>query len=437
MISQVVAGLAAGSLFLRSAAAQSCASPLTPVAEPVMADGYEARLIMNGLRYPRHLVVDAAGNLLVAEQRSAGIRRVVLNEAEDGGGCVESSSQLIPDPSLNHGIALTPDGSTLFVSKLSSVDAYPYDASAGTVGEKKTVISGMENGGHPTRTLTIPVTAPDVLLVSRGSDGNIDNATIETSTARSIIKSFNVTELLAATGPVDYATGGEILGWGLRNSVGVAEDPSTGGIWSVENSADNVRRGSVDIHNENPAEELNYHGVAGDASNDLKGANYGYPVCFAAWDIGIIPENDAITMGSQFGGVDGTPFQEVSSASVLTEVDEFCRSERQGPRLAFPSHTAPLDIRFREDGNAAYVAFHGSWNRSPPDGYRLGMIEFSNGQPVADVSDRNAVTYIMQNRNDSQCPRNCFRPTGLAFDSKGRLFMTSDATGELFVITGA
>ena len=112
------------------------------------------------------------------------------------------------------------------------MDLYPYDAVAGTIGEKKTVINGMVNGGHQTRTLLIPETAPDLLYVLRGSDGNIDNATTETGTARSIMKIFNVTELLAATEPIDYAAGGEISAWGLRNSVGVAEDPSTGGIVS-------------------------------------------------------------------------------------------------------------------------------------------------------------------------------------------------------------
>jgi hypothetical protein len=29
----------------------------------------------------------------------------------------------------------------------------------------------------------------------------------------------------------------------------------------------------------------------------------------------------------------------------------------------------------------------------------------------------------------------CFRPTGIAFDSKGRLFMASDSSGEIYVIT--
>lgn len=46
------------------------------------------------------------------------------------------------------------------------------------------------------------------------------------------------------------------------------------------------------------------------------------------------------------------------------------------------------------------------------------------------------VTVIMQNPDNTQCPYGCFRPTGLAFDAKGRLFMVSDDTGELYVIEG-
>lgn len=141
----------------------------------------------------------------------------------------------------------------------------------------------------------------------------------------------------------------------------------TSAQWTVENSADEVHRSGVDLHNENPGEELNYHGVAGDAANALLGANYGYPVCFAAWATANIPEGDGVTVGSQFGGVDGTPFEEAvasasgAAAATLPEIDAFCRNERQGPRLVFPSHTAPLDVRLKADGSAAFVTFHGSW----------------------------------------------------------------------------
>lgn len=41
----------------------------------------------------------------------------------------------------------------------------------------------------------------------------------------------------------------------------------------------------------------------------------------------------------------------------------------------------------------------------------------------------------MWNSDQSVCPNGCFRPVGLAWDTKGRLFMVSDASNELFVIT--
>ncbi|KAI2627657.1 soluble quino protein glucose dehydrogenase [Hypoxylon sp. NC1633] len=423
-------------LLLSTAGAQNCTA-LTPSAQLQMSDGYTAQVILNQLNYPRGLAFDTAGNLLVSEQGGYGIRRVVLTENADGSVCVPSSSQLISDASLNHGIAFSQDGTTLFVSSMAEVHAYPYDAAAGTVGAKKLVIGGMRSGGHATRTLLAPVTAPDVLLVSRGSNNNIDNETIATEAGRSIIKSFSISALLASETATDYATGGEVLGWGLRNSVGVGEDPSTGGIWSVENSADNVARSDVDLHNNNPAEEMNYHGVITDVDNPLKGQNYGYPACFAAWQTTDIPSNSGITTGSQFGGVAGTPYEQATAGESVEEVDDFCRTQRQGPRLVFPAHTAPLDVKFTADGSVAYVSFHGSWNRDPPDGYRLGKISFANGQPVAGVNDTTAVEYILQNPDNTRCPGACVRPVGLAFDKKGRLFMTSDASGELFVITGA
>lgn len=40
----------------------------------------------------------------------------------------------------------------------------------------------------------------------------------------------------------------------------------------------------------------------------------------------------------------------------------------------------------------------------------------------------------MTNEDLSVCPEQCFRPVGMAFDGQGRLFMSSDATGEIYVV---
>ncbi|KAG4255604.1 hypothetical protein FPRO03_04553 [Fusarium proliferatum] len=402
---------------------------LTPTASIATADGVEFKLLRTGLQRPRHLVVDTEGNLLITEAGSKGVRRVVLDDGKDLDVCIDSDDALISNANLNHGIALTADGKTILVSTPSEVYAYDYDASKGTVGSRRTVITGMSaTSTHSTRTLTIPLAGnPNLLLVAGGSDGNLDVETVDKDVVRSQVRVFKIDELLAAEAPLVYGEA-EVLGWGLRNSVGWAEDPSTGHIWSVENSVDNLYRGDVDVHNTNPGEELNFHGLPNDTSSAQYGANYGYPGCFSIYDTSNIKDYPGgAKVGKQFAG---TPQGETD----LGFTDEECQ-EKQAPRITFGSHLAPLDIKFL-DGSAAYIAFHGSWNRNPGDGYRLSKVAFANGEPVPESDDSKAEVPLMWNTDNTKCPSGCFRPAGLAFDKSGRLFLTSDSTGELYVLTG-
>lgn len=64
-------------------------------------------------------------------------------------------------------------------------------------------------------------------------------------------------------------------------------------------------------------------------------------------------------------------------------------------------------------------------------------VDFQNGQPVHDVTSKTAQVPVMENSNLGGCPFNCFRPVGLAFDDQGRLFVSSDSSGEIYVIYGA
>ncbi|CZT50154.1 related to L-sorbosone dehydrogenase [Rhynchosporium secalis] len=411
-------------IFTTSSYGQKCATISPAQGAPVTVPGVQTRVVINGLKSPRGMVFDTAGNLLVVEQGGGGIRYIKLT---DNGGidvCLTSSKTLIADNTLNHGIDLSADGKTLFASSLLNVYSYPYNAATGTVGTRRTLVQNMQNGGHSTRTLWVSRFDPDTLLVSRGSDGNLDLPTAEMTSGRSQLRAFSISATSKAA--VNY-TAGEVIAWGLRNSVGVSEDLSTGGLWSVENSVDDMKRQGVDVHQTNPGEELNYHGLVNKtAASPQRGLNYGYPSCFAAWDPSVLPNNANIKVGTQF--LIGDPSDSNTDALCL---------QRQGPRLTFPSHTAPLDVKFNRNGTAAYIAFHGSWNRQPADGYRLSRIAFKNGQPIEPVTSTTAAFNILYNPNNANCPSRCFRPTTLAFDAKDRLFMTSDSTGEIYVIIGA
>lgn len=144
---------------------------------------------------------------------------------------------------LNQGLALSLDGKTLFVSSVDKVYAYTYDATTGTATYGKVIIGNMANGGHSTRTLLISKSNPDLLLVSRGSAGNIDPLAGNISTGHSTIKYFRISDIMNS--PADHAQGGTVLGWGLRNSVGVGEHPITGGIVSDDCPMTMIWRGSL------------------------------------------------------------------------------------------------------------------------------------------------------------------------------------------------
>ena len=75
-----------------------------------------------------------------------------------------------------------------------------------------------------------------------------------------------------------------------------------------------------------------------------------------------------------------------------------------------------------------------SRDRDIPVGYKVSRIAFSNGEPVAPSNSTTATTDIFANADITSCPNNCFRPVGMAIDSVGRIFVSSDATGEVYVI---
>lgn len=402
----------------------SCSTTLTPTSsiKPSIASGYRAALVATGLRKPRSIQFDNAGNLLVV-QAGAGIESLQLQD--NGGTCVsvKSKKTVVQASTLNHGIALSKDGRTLYASSVEAAYSWDYDSASSTVSNtNRTLVGGMSTDDHTTRTLLISQKADNMLLISRGSTSNIDLATEKISSGHSQIKAFNLTNITADG--YSYNTDGLRLGWGLRNSVGVAEHPITGGIFSVENSVDEATRDGQDVHENNPGEEMNFHGYLNGTKYSLQGSNYGYPYCFAAWAPTGLPDNSNLTVGSQFA---------IGSMNETIN-DTYC-AEQTPPRLTFQAHMAPLDIAFNNSGSDGWVTFHGSWDRTDPSGYKVSVISFANGEPVAPANSNTSYTDVFANADNAACPDNCFRPVGLAFDSQGRMFVSSDASGEIYVVT--
>ena len=177
----------------------------------------------------------------------------------------------------------------------------------------------MQGSAHITRTLLIPRSVDNYIVVNRGSTRNLDELASDKSTGISQVRAFDLTQV--PTGGYNFATSGQVLGWGLRNEVGIGE-ASDGGIWGVENSADQLRRNKVDIYATNPAEELNSLGYLNGTQVAQQGSNFGYPSCFTVWNASTLPNSSGLQTGDQF--------------ALDSSVD--C-SNFTSPRLAFRPHT--------------------------------------------------------------------------------------------------
>ena len=338
-------------------ASSSCVSALQPsYPAPSLAPGYKAQLIARNVTKPRGLIVDSDGQLLVVQQQ-VGITSLRI---QDRGGClsVSKKTDLVKNANLTHGITLSGDGKTLYASSAKAVFSWPYDAAKSTAsgsGRNIIAITDISDGDHITRTLLFAKKQENTLIVSRGSESNVDMASLDLTTGHCQIKSFAVQS--GNTTQQNFNTTGKLLGWGLRNSVGVAEHPLTGGIYSVEMGMDYATRDGKDISQNNPGDELNYHGKIGKANDLNQGLNHGYPYCHAAWDMGSIPNRGDLVVGNQFlvGDVNDT------FTANDTINDAVCAKERAAPVITLPPHNAPIDLKFTADGTEAYISFHGSW----------------------------------------------------------------------------
>ena len=76
-------------------------------------------------------------------------------------------------------------------------------------------------------------------------------------------------------------------------------------------------------------------------------------------------------------------------------------------------------------------------DKTNPVGYSLSSVAFNGvtGEPVAPVDSTTALSNILSNPDHTKCPSGCLRPAGLVVDSTGRLFMTGDSTGEIYVFS--
>lgn len=202
----------------------------------------------------------------------------------------------------------------------------------------------------------------------------------------------------------------------------------------------------MDIHQTNPGDEMNYHGILSSIDDEDRGGNYGYPYCNAAWDTDIPDAPEGLVVGKQFSMFNNSTSNDSSCDNDFTRPRQTFRKYpgpaflgHEGGTTSLTSgkepHQAPLGMVFSPDGATAYVSFHGSTAETDKVGYLVGSVTFSasRGQPNRAYDSYIALDDIIRNSNDTTCPASCMRPVGLAM-LDDRLLFSSDATGEIYLL---
>jgi len=292
--------------------------------------GFEVSVFAAGLEAPRWLAFSPEG-VLFASIPSQG--RVVALPDRNADGAADEVVTFADSLYLPHGLAFF--SGALFVAENQRVVRIAYDPKAAKpqATRVQAIVPNLPTrGGHWTRTITF---GPDgKLYVSVGSSCN---SCVEDDSRRAAITRYNAD-----------GSGERVYAKGLRNSVGLTWRPGTSELWATDNGRDN-------LGDDLPPDEIN---VIRD------GVDYGWPYCYG----------------------NRVPDPELGSASR-------CAST-QPPVVALQAHSAPLGLAFysgtqfpAEYRGDLFVAFHGSWNRSVPTGYKLVRVRMANGKPTGEVQD--------------------------------------------------
>src|SRR3989338_8065292 len=384
-------------------------------------EGFKISVAAKGLDNPRVIVFDSKNRMLVSETKAG---RVMILEAPSFAKASEGAAKngefknkrvLIDCLNSPHGLAFFVEGETtyLYIAETHQVARYAYDDNTGKITEQigANIATLPKDGGHFTRTImfgpnwrdrdlvkgTFPIGgfySADKLYISVGSSCNV---CMETTWKRGAILESD---------PQGTFTG-EFAG-GLRNSVFFTFHPETYEIWATEMGRD-------ELGDNLPPDEVNIVKVAG-PEHKFGARRYGWPFCYG-------------------DKVQDKKFNPRKWERI--DITNDC-SQTELPVIEIPAHSAPLGLTFipqdqgwpKEWGGDLLVAFHGSWNRNEPTGYKVVRYDLDIDGNVLSGDPINFITGWISGDN-----KNIYgRPVDLKFDNRGNLYISDDEAGSIYKI---
>jgi glucose/arabinose dehydrogenase len=341
--------------------------PFVDIRELKVLPGLKVSVFASGIDGARFMAKNSDGVLFVSVPSDG---TVLALPDTDGNGAADETIVFASGLNRPHGLAFR-DGE-LLVAETGSVVALR-DEDGDLRADSKRVITGdlPTGGGHWTRSIAI---GPDnALYVSAGSSCN---SCVEADRRRASIMRF-------------MGSKAEIFASGLRNTVGLEFHPVTGKLWGVDNGRDML---GDDI----PPEEVNLM---------EKGRDYGWPYCYGRK----IPD-------PELGSV------------------ERCQKTTP-PEVEMQAHSAPLGVAFGSGlefpnmiKSSFLIAFHGSWNRSVPTGYKIVAVPFNDkGIPAGRPFD--VITGWRTGREAWG------RPVDVLAGGDGAMYISDDEAGAVYRVT--
>ncbi len=325
------------------------------------------------------MAFDPVGNLLVSIP------------AEGKIVAAEKNLTIVEGLNRPHGMAFrcldveNPQICKFYIAETDQVAEYDYDAENLRAINKKKLFDLPGGGNHFTRTIMFePYPNENKMLVSVGSSCNVCR---EEDSRRAKILEYDF-----KTGKLsDFAIG-------LRNSVFMAIHPVTGDIWATEMGRDL-------IGDNIPPDEVNII---------KKGKNYGWPICY-----GKNIHDDAFDKNTYIRNPCMEPFETPSY------IDIQAHSAPLG--LAFFPEDPPVGGWPEEYWYNLLVAYHGSWNRTEPTGYKI--VRYKLDAQGNYLGQEDFITGWLDDNGKVYG-----RPVDIIIQPGGTIFVSDDKAGAIYKI---
>ncbi|HET8547131.1 MAG TPA: PQQ-dependent sugar dehydrogenase [Bryobacteraceae bacterium] len=338
--------------------------------------GFNVEVYATGFARPRTMIYGLKGELLLADTDKQGSIYILFDRDNDFKA--EDRKELITGLDRPYGLVFWRD--YLYVGEPTSIKRYKYDANAMTVGPGEEVVKyeGM-GSGHNTRALTFDPKG-EKLYVGVGSASNVNAGEPK---ERAAVNRYN-----------PDGTGYETYASGTRNPTDLHFYPGTNTLWAAVQERDLIGDDLVPDY----------------FTPIQQGGFYGWPFAYFG------PNEDPRRKGEAPDLVKQTIVPQVSLGAHTAVIEFAFYMGKQFPE------------RYR---GGAFLALHGSWNRSRRVGYSVGFVPFKAGRPTVSVAE-DFLTGWMVSPDKSEV---WGRPTGVLEMKDGSLLVSDDGGRKIWRIS--